>query len=196
VQLAGPSEQLIENDVRTRIGTLGLSTQLDGVLGNATPLAASQVIGLLAAPRFADSGALTAAALGSLKAASDAQADAGTGSATPTETPAPTLDSAAVLGVAATLNAPGVGDGLVALEQSSPGGELPPQQLQDLAQGTSALALDLSLRTAPAASTTAATTAVTPKAAIAVQPKSAPIAKSIASAPAAKTPPKPKSKKK
>jgi len=196
VQLAGPSEQLIENDVRTRIGTLGLATQLDGVLGNATPLAASQVIGMLAAPRFADSPALTAAALGSLKAAADTQADAGTAATSPTETPAPTLDSAAVLGVAATLNAPGVGDGLVALEQSSPGGELPPQQLQDFAQGTSALALDLSLRTAPSASTAAVTTPVTPKAAIAVQPKSAPIAKSIAPAPAAKTPPKPKTKKK
>jgi hypothetical protein len=156
VQLAGPSEQLIENDVKTRIGQLGLSTQLDSVLGSATPLAASQVIGLLAAPRFADSPALTAAALGSLAAASDAQAAAGTqpasASTTPTEAPAPTLNSAAVLGVASTLNAPGVGDGLVALEQSSPGGALPPQQLQNLAQGTGALALDLSLRTAPPAS--------------------------------------------
>ena len=76
----------------------------------------------------------------------------------------------------------------------APGGALPPQQLQDFAQGTSALALDLSLRTAPSASTAAVTTPVTPKAAI-VQPKSAPVAKSIAPAPAAKTPP-PKTKKK
>jgi len=42
---------------------------------------------------------------------------------------------------------------MTALEQSSPGGALPPQQLQNLAQGTGALALDLSLRTAPPAST-------------------------------------------
>jgi len=138
VQLSGPKETVVEGDVRTRITRLGLSTQLDSVLSNATPLATSRVISLLSAPRFTDSAALTAAALSSLNAsvASQPAGDAG-----------PALDDAAVLNVAAQLNAPGVGDGLVQVEKASAGQTLGADALQQLAQGTDALALDRAVRT-------------------------------------------------
>jgi hypothetical protein len=138
VRLSGPNETLIESGVRKRIDKLGLTGQLDSVLNKASPLAASQVISLLSAPRFTDSPALTAAALGALKAsiASQPAADA-----------AATLDHAAVLGVAATLNATGVGDGLVQIEKASADQTLGADALQKLAQGADALVLDQAVRT-------------------------------------------------
>ncbi|HEX5127154.1 MAG TPA: hypothetical protein VFW00_10480 [Rhodocyclaceae bacterium] len=139
VQLAGPNEAVIENDVRQRITQLGLSSQLDSVLSNATPLATSQVISLLSAPRFTSSPALTAAALGALKASVVQPAGDATTSA---------LDKATVLGVAAQLNAPGVGDGLVKVEQASANQTLSTNALQKLAQGNDALVLDQTIRTA------------------------------------------------
>ena len=139
VQLSGPNETLVENDVRKRITSLGLGSQLDSVLSKASPLATSQVISLLAAPRFTDSPALTAAALGSLKASIASQ---------PVSDAPATLDHAAVLSVAATLNATGVGDGLVKIEQASANQTLGTDALQKLALGTDALALDQAVRLA------------------------------------------------
>jgi len=137
VPLSGPNEGVIESNVRSRITRLGLSAQLDSVLNKATPLATSRVISLLSAPRFTDSAALTAAALGSLKASIASQ---------PASDAAPTLDHAAVLNVAAQLNAPGVGDGLVNIEKASADQTLGADALQKLAQGTDALALDRAVR--------------------------------------------------
>jgi len=117
---------------------LGLSSQLDGVLGKATPLAASQVISLLSAPRFTDSAALTAAALGSLKTAIAARPAGEEGSA---------LDRSAVLNVGAELNAPEVGEGLMTVEKASAGETLGADALQALAEGThDALAIDRAVR--------------------------------------------------
>ena len=65
------------------------------------------IINLLAAPRIAESPALTAATLGALTAKSSGAAS---------------LDHATVLAVAAEMTAPGVGDGLTRLERSSAGG--------------------------------------------------------------------------
>ncbi len=142
VQLSGPKELLIEKNVRTRIAALGLSPQLDAVLNQASPLATAKVISLLSAPRFADSAALTAAALGTLKAAIAGQ---------PAGEAAPALDQAAVLNAAAALNAPGVGDGLEKIEQASAKQTLGSAALRVLAQGKNALALDRALRLAQTA---------------------------------------------
>ncbi|MFU2486463.1 hypothetical protein [Thauera sp. WH-1] len=100
-ELAGEAIRVAGQDrvseLLPRLNTLGLDTQLNRVLAEATPRAALEVNSLLASPRFADSPTLTAAAIGELSRAD-------------------TLDQAAVLKVAAELAAPGVGDGLVRLE--------------------------------------------------------------------------------
>lgn len=100
-ELAGEAIRVAGQDrvseLLPRLNTLGLDTQLNRVLAEATPRAALEVNSLLASPRFADSPTLTAAAIGELSRAD-------------------TLDQAAVLKVAAELSAPGVGDGLVRLE--------------------------------------------------------------------------------
>lgn len=137
VQLSGPNERVIADKVRLRIGKLGLSSQLDTLLGKATPLANSQIIGLLAAPRFTDSPALTAAAIGSLTASIDSQ---------PVSDTPVSLDHAAVLGVAAQFNASGVGEGLMKIERASADQMLSVDALQKLAQGTDALVLDREAR--------------------------------------------------
>ncbi len=100
-ELAGEAIRVAGQDrvgeLLPRLNTLGLDTQLNRVLAEATPRAALEVNSLLASPRFADSPTLTAAAIGELSRAD-------------------TLDQAAVLKVAAELAAPGVGDGLLRLE--------------------------------------------------------------------------------
>lgn len=100
-ELAGEAIRVAGQDrvgeLLPRLNTLGLDTQLNRVLADATPRAALEVSSLLASPRFADSPTLTAAAIGELSRAE-------------------TLDQAAVLKVAAELAAPGVGDGLLRLE--------------------------------------------------------------------------------
>ncbi|MFC5767825.1 hypothetical protein, partial [Thauera sinica] len=101
-ELAGEAVRLASLEIRSdvvvnRLQAIGLDTSLNRVLERATPLAASEASALLASPRFADSPALTAAALSELSKAE-------------------TVDRAAVLRVAADLSAPGVGDGLVKLE--------------------------------------------------------------------------------
>ncbi len=154
VTVSGRNELLIESDLRTRIATLGLTTQLDAVLDRASPAATSQVISLLSAPRFTESPALTAAALGSLKASVDSQ---------PATTATPTLDRASVLDVSAKLNAAGVGDGLVQIEQASADKTLSTDALQKIADNKDVLALDTAVRLKPAEVTTLGAGLITPK---------------------------------
>jgi len=72
------------------------------VLERATPAASLELRNLLASPRFADSPALTAAAIGEFSRL-------------------PTLDQASALRTAATLTASQVGSGLARIETGSPG---------------------------------------------------------------------------
>ena len=104
------------DDLRPRLGGLGLDGALERVLATATPRAAVEVNSLLASPRFADSPALTAAAIGEL-------------------TRAGAVDQAAVLRVAAELSAPGVGDGLVRLETARTDTAPSKTALRELASG-------------------------------------------------------------
>ncbi|MEF8728758.1 MAG: hypothetical protein V5B34_11175 [Accumulibacter sp.] len=99
-----------------RLAALGLETALGRLLERSTPRAALEIESLLASPRFIESPALTAAALGEL-----GQAQA--------------LDQAAVLRVAADLSAPGVGDGLSRLERARPDTVPSRAALQELAEG-------------------------------------------------------------
>ncbi len=99
-----------------RLAGLGLETALGRLLGRATPRAALEIESLLASPRFAESPALTAVALGEFGQA-------------------PALDQAAVLRVAADLSAPGVGDGLSRLERARPDTVPSKAALKELADG-------------------------------------------------------------
>lgn len=103
-------------DLRPRLDRLGLDGALERVLATATPRAAVEVNSLLASPRFADSPALTAAAIGEL-------------------TRAGAVDQAAVLKVAAELSAPGVGDGLLRLETARTDAAPSKTALRELASG-------------------------------------------------------------
>jgi len=130
VRFAGVGE-VVDRAVRERIASLGLKPQLDSVLKRATPRAAAEVTSLLASPRFADSPALTAAALGGFSTAT-------------------TLDHAGALTVAATLTAPGAGNGLMRLEQANSSLGATPAALKNIASGDWQ-ALDLAARKAPGA---------------------------------------------
>lgn len=154
VQMTGVNELIVEDSLRTRIASLGLTTQLDAVLSKASPAATSQVISLLASPRFTDSAALTAAALGTLKATADSQ---------PATSAATTLDRATVLDVTAKLNASGVGDGLLQIEQASAEKTLSTDALQKLAENKNALALDEAVRLKPAEVNTLGAGLITPR---------------------------------
>ncbi|MEI7867583.1 MAG: hypothetical protein WCI11_06805 [Candidatus Methylumidiphilus sp.] len=107
---SGATDLLVE-----RINSLGLGDQLTAVLDKASPRASIEVKSLLASPRFVDSPALTAAAIGEFASA-------------------PALHQADALGVAAKLTAPNVGDGLLRLEQSTPTLSQP-AALQNIAAG-------------------------------------------------------------
>ncbi|MDZ5461699.1 hypothetical protein, partial [Azohydromonas lata] len=124
--VAGVDERAVELSLRSRLTGLGLKVQLDKVLASASTAAASSITSLLSSPRLAASDALTAAALGSLVEASKAAPTAGAD--------APALDQAAVLKVAAQLNAPGVGEGLLRVEQAGEGAVSKPK-LQQIASG-------------------------------------------------------------
>ena len=158
VQISGPDERRIERDLRTRIANLGLSDQLDSVLSRASPAATSQVISLLAAPRFTESPALTAAALGSLKASAKRSANAREQA---------TLDRATVLNVSAKLNATGVGDGLMIIEQASADKTLSNEALQKIAEHKDPLLLDNAVRMKPGEVATLGANLITPRTEIA-----------------------------
>ena len=104
VPVSGLNETVIEQALRKRLDALGLAPAFNKVLASTTTQAAPRVINLLAAPRIAESPALTAATLGALTAKSSGAAS---------------LDHATVLAVTAEMTAPGVGDGLTRLERSS-----------------------------------------------------------------------------
>lgn len=115
VRLAG-AEPTVGDTLNKRIENLGLKPQLDELLTRATPRAATEVTSLLASPRFADSPALTAAALNAFRAA-------------------PSLDQAGALTAAAKVTASGVGAGLQRLEQSAGGLARNAEALKQIADG-------------------------------------------------------------
>jgi hypothetical protein len=119
--------------LRERLTGLGLTANLDRVLTAASPAATVEVTRLLASPRFIDSPALTAAALGELTGRSET-----TGS----------LDAATAVAVTATLTAKGAGDGLTRLEASATA-PLEADALVRLAAGTDWRTVDTELKAAP-----------------------------------------------
>lgn len=118
--------------LRLRLDTLGLRTQLDTVLERATPAASLELRNLLTSPRFADSPALTAAAIGEFSRV-------------------PELDQATALRTAATLTASQVGSGLSRIESGSGLGS-DPAALQGIANRSDWLNLDREAAVAPAES--------------------------------------------
>jgi hypothetical protein len=136
VRFGGVDDRNVVDRVRTRLDALGLRPSFDTVIGRATPRATAEVAHLLASPRFADSPALTAAALGEF-AARSAKAEA--------------LDHATSVSVAARLSAPGAGEGLARLERAGGGAPLSEDALRRIAEGEGEdrLELDRRLRTAP-----------------------------------------------
>jgi hypothetical protein len=133
LRFAGAEAGDIIDRVRGRLTGLGLLTHFDGLLSRATPSAAAEVATLLASPRFADSPALTAAALGELSAR--------------TET-AGSLDRASAIAAAANLAAPNAGAGLTRLEAAAGETPLAPAALERLAAGREWREVDSGLRLA------------------------------------------------
>ena len=109
-----------------------MATNLDRVLDGASPAATAEVTRLLDSPRFADSPALTAAALGELSARAES---------------AGAIDTAAAVAVTSSLTAAGAGDGLARLE-SSAAEPLAAPALARLATGTEWRTVDSGLRAA------------------------------------------------
>jgi hypothetical protein len=119
--------------VRERVTTLGLSANLDRVLTTASPAATAEITRLLASPRFAESPALTAAAIGELTARTES---------------AGSLDAATAVAVTSTVTAAGTGDGLTRLE-SAGAAPLDAPALVKLAAGQEWRAVDTELKAAP-----------------------------------------------
>lgn len=134
LRFAGAEPGDVVGRVRERLTPLGLARDLDRVLERSTPSAAVEVTALLDSPRFVDSPALTAAALGELSARTPR-----TGS----------LDRAAAITAAANLAEPSAGSGLTRLEAAAGGAALPPATLERLAAGSEWREADTRLRAAP-----------------------------------------------
>ena len=117
--------------VRDRLAPLGLTGNLDRLLTRASPAATAEVARLLDSPRFVDSPALTAAALGELTARSES---------------AGTLDTATAVAVTSTLTAAGSAAGLTRLDTSATRLEAP--ALAQLAAGAEWRDIDANLRAA------------------------------------------------
>lgn len=96
--VAGGSEQ-DESAVHTRLQSLGLGAELEGVLGRATPKARVEITSLLGSPRLQASPALTAVAIGELK-----RLDA--------------VDHAGALKAASAVTEPEAGAGLARMERN------------------------------------------------------------------------------
>ena len=136
--VSGVDERAVEAALRERLAGLGLGAQFDSLVGRASPAATHTLTHLLAGPRYAESPALTAAALGSLADAARSDSTAGTG-------PAPAvLDQASVLKVASQLSAPGAGAGIERLERAAAGTPIGAATLQRLASGGEWRKLDAS----------------------------------------------------
>ncbi len=147
--VAGVDERSTETDLRLRLGRLGLAPQFDNLVNRSSPAAVSTLTQLLAAPRFAQSPALTAAAIGSLTEAARASS-AATPPAEPGpdgETPTPEvtrLPNAEVLKVAAELSAPGAGIGIERVERAAvSAAPISAATLQQLASGSDWKRLDV-----------------------------------------------------
>ena len=135
--IGGVDERVVEAQLRTRLGALGLTTAFDNLVARSSPAALGTATQLLASKRLTDSPALTAATLGALTEAS---------TATPaTAGQRQTLDLASVLKVAADVTAPGAGTGLEKVEQLAP---LNAQTLQQFAAGTAWKRLDADAKVA------------------------------------------------
>ena len=125
VAVSGRNEQLVENEVRERISTLGLGDALTRVLGAASSQAAAAVFSLLATPQLVASATLTAASLGALAAriaplaADEAGGSISGASAGAAAAPAG-INRADVLAVGAELAGGTAGRGLTRLAQASP----------------------------------------------------------------------------
>ena len=123
-EISGIDERALEVSLNARITQLGLTPRLDFVLAQASPAAASAVISLLAAKRFQESAALTAAALGLLTdAISTAEQLEGKAA----------LDKASVLGIAAVLALPEKNEALALLLKRESGGPIPADELLRIA---------------------------------------------------------------
>jgi hypothetical protein len=132
LRFASADDGNVVERVRGRIEGLGLGTNLDRVLTAASPAATAEVTRLLSSPRFVDSPALTAAALGELSARAES---------------AGTIDTAAAVAVTSSLTAAGAGEGLSRLE-SSANAPLAAPALVRLASGTEWRTVDSDLRAA------------------------------------------------
>lgn len=125
-EISGSDERELEVNLNRRIAELGLSPRLDFVVRQATPAAASVVIGLLAGKRLQESPVLTAAALGLFTdAIATAEAQGGR----------PVLDRAQALGVSAVLGAPEKNDALLTLLKREADGAIPAEELLRIASG-------------------------------------------------------------
>ena len=132
LRFAAPDDGTVVERVRERIEGLGLWTNLDRVLTGASPAATAEVTRLLDSPRFADSPALTAAALGELSARAES---------------AGAIDTASAVAVTSSMTAAGAGEGLSRLESSS-AAPLAAPALVRLAAGTEWRTVDSDLRAA------------------------------------------------
>lgn len=169
--VSGVDERATELALRSRLATLGLSDNFNSLISAATPSAASTITHLLASKRFTESPTLTAAAIGSLASAGQQEAVGGK-----------TLDSASVLKVAADLNAPGTGEGLVKIEQAVGSDRVSSATLQKMASGDGWKKIDSdALKASPAGVVKIATTRIQVK----------PIGTAPTPTPPAPTPPAP-----
>ncbi|MDQ8021915.1 MAG: hypothetical protein REI94_08760 [Moraxellaceae bacterium] len=121
-QVTGIDERATEDALRSRLTSLGLERNFDAMLKNTTPAAAATITNMLASNKFAESPALTAAAIGSLNTAVKANAETGK------------LDEASALQVASDLNTPGTGDGLQKVEQAVGSDKVANESLQEIAK--------------------------------------------------------------
>jgi hypothetical protein len=148
--VTGVDERQTELVLISRLETLGLSANFDRLIRAATPSAASTLTNLLASKRFSGSPTLTAAAIGSMVSASNQEAVGGK-----------TLDRATVLKIAADLNAPGTGEGLIKIEQAVGSDRVSSVTLQKLASGDAWKKIDSdAIKASPTGLVKIATTAI------------------------------------
>jgi hypothetical protein len=134
LRFAAVEDDRATDRVRERLTSLGLATNLNRLLRRASPTATAEVTRLLDSPRFVDSPAMTAAALGELNARTES-----TGS----------LETATAVAVTSSLTAAGAGEGLTRLETGGGPAPLTNRALGRLAAGTEWRTVDSTLRAAP-----------------------------------------------
>lgn len=137
VAATGADEIALEDAVQARMLSIGLKSQFDNVMAKATTKASWSVLSLLALPRFVESPALSAAALGALAAKASAAASG-------------RLDNADALSVGVDIKTADLGKGIELLERSVSSG-LSKSALVNLASNDAWRKLDASaLKATPA----------------------------------------------